>query len=66
MTEPSESIRAIFRIESPRLIGRLARAFRDVALAEDLAQEAFISALERWPRDGVPDDPGAWLMTTAK
>lgn len=60
------AIEAVWRIESPRLIAGLARMVRDVGLAEDLAQDALVSALERWPRDGVPDNPGAWLMTTAK
>jgi RNA polymerase sigma-70 factor (ECF subfamily) len=60
------AIEAVWRIESARLIGGLARLVRDVGLAEDLAQEALIVALERWPSAGVPDNPGAWLMTTAK
>jgi RNA polymerase sigma-70 factor (ECF subfamily) len=69
MTELSHSrraIEAVWRIESARLIGGLARLVRDVGLAEDLAQEALIIALERWPSAGIPDNPGAWLMTTAK
>jgi RNA polymerase sigma-70 factor, ECF subfamily len=57
---------AICRIESPRLIARLARMTRDVGLAEDLAQDALVVALERWPESGVPDNPGAWLMAAAK
>jgi RNA polymerase sigma factor (sigma-70 family) len=60
------AVRAVWAIESARLIGGLVRLVRDVGLAEDLAQEALIAALERWPRDGVPDKPGAWLMTTAR
>ena len=60
------AIEAVWRIESARLIGGLARVTRDVGLAEDLAQEALIAALERWPAMGIPDNPGAWLMTTAK
>jgi RNA polymerase sigma-70 factor, ECF subfamily len=60
------AIEAVFRIESPRLIAGLARIVRDVGLAEELAQEALITALERWPETGVPDNPGAWLMATAK
>ncbi len=60
------AIDAVWRIESPRLIAGLARMLRDVGLAEDLAQDALVAALERWPVDGVPDNPGAWLMTTAK
>ena len=60
------AIEAIFRIESPRLIAGLARLVGDVGVAEELAQEALVTALERWPGSGVPDNPGAWLMTTAK
>jgi len=60
------AIEAVFRIESARLIAGLARIVRDVGLAEELAQEALVTALERWPATGVPDNPGAWLMTTAK
>lgn len=60
------AIEAVWRIESARLIGGLVRFARDVARAEDLAQEALVSALERWPEMGIPDNPGAWLMTTAK
>jgi RNA polymerase sigma-70 factor (ECF subfamily) len=59
-------IAAIFRIESPRLIARLTRIVRDVGVAEELAQDALVTALERWPESGVPDNPGAWLMTIAK
>src|SRR5215217_5898500 len=60
------TIDAVWRIESPRLIAGLARTVRDVGLAEDLAQDALVVALETWPRAGVPDNPGAWLMATAK
>jgi RNA polymerase sigma factor (sigma-70 family) len=60
------AIDAVWRIESPRLIGRLLRMVRDVGLAEDLAQDALVVALEKWPKSGIPDNPGAWLMTTAK
>jgi RNA polymerase sigma factor (sigma-70 family) len=56
----------VWRIESPRLIAGLARFVRDVGLAEELAQDALVAALERWPETGVPDNPGAWLMATAK
>lgn len=59
-------VAAIWRIEAPKLIGALVRMLRDVGLAEDLAQDALVAALERWPSSGVPDNPGAWLMTTAK
>jgi len=65
-TDPHQAIDAVWRIESPRLIAALTRITRDVALAEDLAQEALVAALEQWPRSGVPDNPGAWLMATAK
>jgi RNA polymerase sigma factor (sigma-70 family) len=60
------AIEAVWRIESARLIAGLARMVRDVGLAEDLAQDALVAALERWPQSGVPDNPGAWLMATAK
>jgi RNA polymerase sigma factor (sigma-70 family) len=59
-------IDAVWRIESARLIAGLARMVRDVGLAEDLAQDALVAALERWPESGVPDNPGAWLMAAAK
>jgi RNA polymerase sigma factor (sigma-70 family) len=65
-TDPQRTIDAVWRIESPKLIARLARLVRDVGLAEELAQDAFVAALEQWPEDGVPPNPGAWLMTTAK
>ncbi len=60
------AIEAVWRIESARLIAGLARLVRDVGLAEELAQDALVAALERWPETGVPDNPGAWLMATAK
>jgi len=60
------AIDAVWRIESPRLVAGLARIVRDVGLAEDLAQDALVAALEQWPRSGVPRNPGAWLMGTAK
>ena len=59
-------IEAVWKIESARLIAGLARMVRDVGLAEDLAHDALVAALERWPESGVPDKPGAWLMATAK
>ena len=62
----TRTIEAVWRIESARLIAGLARFVRDVGLAEDLAQEALVAALEQWPESGVPDNPGAWLMATAK
>ena len=60
------AIDAVWRIESAKLIAGLTRIVRDVGLAEDLAQDALVAALERWPESGVPDNPGAWLMATAK
>jgi RNA polymerase sigma factor (sigma-70 family) len=60
------TVEAVWRIESARLVAALARIVRDVGLAEEVAQEAFMSALEQWPEQGVPDNPGAWLMTAAK
>lgn len=65
-SETHGAIEAVFRIESARLIAGLTRLVRDVDLAEELAQEALVIALERWPESGVPDNPGAWLMATAK
>jgi RNA polymerase sigma-70 factor (ECF subfamily) len=60
------TIDAVWRMESPRLIAGLTRLIGDVGLAEDLAQDALVAALEHWPKSGVPNNPGAWLMTTAK
>src|ERR1700719_1050883 len=60
------TIDALWRIESARLIAGLARLVRDVGVAEELAQDALVAALEQWPRSGVPNNPGAWLMATAK
>lgn len=65
-TELQRTIDAVWRIESARLIGALARMLGDVGHAEECAQDALVSALEHWPRTGVPDNPGAWLMSTAK
>jgi RNA polymerase sigma factor (sigma-70 family) len=59
-------VEGVWRIESARLIAGLTRVVRDVGLAEELAQDALVAALEQWPRDGVPNNPGAWLMTAAK
>jgi RNA polymerase sigma factor (sigma-70 family) len=64
--ETRRRIEALWRIESPKLYAALARLVRDVGLAEELAQDALVAALERWPESGVPENPGAWLMTTAK
>ena len=65
-TDTHRTIDAVWRIESPRLIAGLARIVRDVGLAEDLAQDALVVALEQWPQSGVPNNPGAWLMAIAK
>lgn len=64
--DPGRVVRAVWRAESARLIGALTRMTRDVGLAEDLAQDALVAALEQWPATGVPDNPAAWLTTTAK
>ncbi|MHC9083681.1 RNA polymerase sigma factor [Luteimonas sp. RIT-PG2_3] len=65
-TDTHRTIDAIWRFESPKIVAALVRMLRDIDTAEELAQDALVSALERWPRDGVPDNPGAWLMATAK
>jgi len=62
----AETVEAVFRIESARIIAGVARIVRDVGIAEELAQDALVAALEAWPETGVPDNPGAWLMATAK
>ena len=64
--EPREAIEAVWRIESARVIARVARLVGDVGLAEDFAHDALVAALEQWPESGVPDNPGAWLTTAAK
>ena len=66
MNDLHPTLEAIWRIESPQLIATLARMVGDVGLAEDLAQDAFVTALEKWPHTGLPDRPGAWLMATAR
>ncbi|MGH9431753.1 MAG: RNA polymerase sigma factor [Terriglobia bacterium] len=65
-SDTHRAIEAVWRIESAKLIASLARIVRDVGLAEDLAQDALVAALEQWPKEGIPDNPGAWLMATAK
>src|SRR2546421_11123937 len=65
-SDTHRTIDAVWRIESPRLIAGLTRIVRDVGVAEDLAQDALVAAFEQWPASGVPDNPGAWLMATAK
>jgi RNA polymerase sigma factor (sigma-70 family) len=64
--DPRRAIEAVFRIEWARLVAGLTRVVRDVGVAEELAQDALLVALERWPETGIPDNPGAWLMATAK
>ncbi|MFD9001287.1 RNA polymerase sigma factor [Streptomyces sp. NPDC059582] len=64
--DPRGAIETVFRLESPRVIAAVARVVRDVGIAEELAQDALVAALEQWPRDGVPDNPGAWLVTAAR
>src|SRR5258708_13682355 len=64
--QAADAIDAVWRIESARLIAGLARVVGDIGVAEDLAQDALVAALEQWPESGVPDNPGAWLMATAK
>ena len=65
-SEAGRVAEAVWRMESGRIIGALARMLRDVGLAEELAQDAMVSALERWPDAGIPDNPAAWLMAVAK
>jgi len=60
------TVEAVWRMHSPRLVASLARLVQDLGLAEDVAQDAFLCAMEQWPEQGVPDDPAAWLMTTAR
>ncbi|MFF5895189.1 RNA polymerase sigma factor [Streptomyces argenteolus] len=66
MTATSDTVEAVYRIESARIVAGAARIVRDLAIAEEIAQDALVAALEQWPETGVPDRPGAWLMTTAK
>ncbi len=63
-TDTHRAIETVFRIERAKLIAGLARIVRDVGLAEELAQDALVAALEQWPSSGIPDRPGAWLMAT--
>ena len=65
-TETHRAIDAVWRIESPRLIAGIAGVVRDIGLAEELAQDALVAALEQWPESGVPRNPGAWLMAVGK
>lgn len=63
---PAQTVETVYRIESARIIAGVARIVRDVGIAEELAQDALVAALEQWPRSGIPDNPAAWLMTTAR
>ncbi len=65
-SDPRAAIETVFRLEYPRVIAAVARVVRDVGIAEELAQDALVAALEQWPRDGVPDNPGAWLTAAAR
>ena len=62
----AHAIETVFRLESPRVVAGVARIVRDVGIAEELTQDALVAALEQWSRDGVPDNPGAWLMAPAR
>jgi RNA polymerase sigma-70 factor (ECF subfamily) len=66
MTDTHNTIEAVWKIESTRLIAAIARVTRDVGIAEELAQDALLTALEVWPEEGIPANPAAWLMTAAK
>src|SRR5437762_5249749 len=66
MSDAHRTIEAVWKIESTRLIAAIARVTRDIGIAEELAQDALVTALERWPEEGIPEKPAAWLMTAAK
>jgi predicted RNA polymerase sigma factor len=66
MTDVQQTIEAVWKAESTRLIAAIARVTRDIGIAEELAQDALVTALEQWPTQGIPGNPGAWLMTAAK
>ena len=66
MKEVLKAIAAVWKIESTRLIAAIARVTHDIGIAEELAQDVLVTALELWPEEGIPDNPGAWLMTAAK
>src|SRR6185312_12415443 len=66
MSDVAKTIEAVWKIESTRLIAAIARVTRDIGIAEELAQDALVTALEVWPDEGIPEKPGAWLMTAAK
>src|ERR1700742_3000897 len=66
MSDIHKTIEAVWKIESTRLIAAIARVTRDIGTAEELAQDALVAALERWPEEGIPEHPAPWLMTTAR
>ena len=66
MSDVDRTIEAVWKIESTRLIAAIARVTRDIGIAEELAQDALVAALERWPEEGIPENPAPWLMTAAK
>src|ERR671933_22302 len=66
MSDVHKTMEAVWKIESARLIAAIARVTRDIGIAEELAQDALVAALERWPEEGIPDHPAPWLMTAAK
>ena len=66
MSDVAKTIEAVWKIDSTRLIAAFARVTHDIGIAEELAQDALVIALEDWPEEGLPDNPGAWLMTAAK
>ena len=69
MTDPTQvqrTVEGVWRVEAAKVTAVVARLVGDIGLAEDLAQDAFVQALEQWPRDGLPDNPGAWLTSTAR
>src|ERR1700740_2543727 len=66
MSDTHKAIEAVWKIESTRLIAGIARVTRDIGIAEELAHDALVAALEQWPEEGIPEKPAAWLMTAAK
>src|SRR5215475_12449347 len=66
MNDVHRTIEAVWRIESTRLVAAIARVTRDIGIAEELAQDALVAAIERWPAEGIPENPASWLMTAAK
>src|SRR5690349_9394425 len=66
MSNVHKTIETVWKIESARLVAAISRVTRDIGIAEELAQDALVAALERWPEEGIPENPAAWLMTAAK